>query len=148
MAFDTGDSAVGYKFIITIDGIQLPHVIDVSGLKVEMDVIEAKVQTADGKFVISKMPGPIKAGEFTITRQLTDSKTITDWWKQAMEGDVKGARKTAVVEIKDLMGASTVKSYEFENVWVKSVETSTFKAGSNEAMTEKFTVVYTTAKVK
>jgi hypothetical protein len=40
-----------------------------------------------------------------------------------------------------------VKAYEFEQVWVKSVETSTFKAGSNEGMTEKFVLTYTTGKV-
>ena len=146
MAFAPGDSAVGYKFVFKIDGIACPAVIDVTGVKLEVDKIESMTQTDAGQLVISHMPGPVKAGEITVTRQLTNDKTMSDWLASVMKGDVTGARKTASVEILDLMG-SPVKSYEFEQVWVKSVETSTFKAGSNEGMTEKFVLTYTTGKV-
>ena len=57
-----------------------------------------------------------------------------------------GSRKTAVVKILDLIGAP-VKTYEFDQCWVKSVETSGFKAGGNEGMTEKFVMTYTSGKV-
>lgn len=145
-AFDPGDSAVGYRFVFKLDGIACPAVIDVSGLKVEVDKIETKTQTHDGKMVISYMPGPFKPGEITVTRQLTDDKAMTDWLTKVMQGDVAGSRKTATVEIHDLQGKK-VKSYDFDKVWVKSVETSTFKAGANEAMTEKFTLTWVDCKV-
>src|SRR3954469_21712635 len=139
MPFDFGDGAVGYKFVFKLDGIECPAVIDVSGLKIEVEKIEVKQQTKDGKLVYSYTPGPFKPGEITVTRQLTNDKAMTDWLQKVMKGDIAGARKTASVDVLDLAGGK-VKSYEFDKVWVKSVETSEFKAGANEGMTEKFTL--------
>jgi phage tail-like protein len=147
MPLAPGDSAVGYRFLFAIDGIALDSVIDITGLKLEVDKIEAKTQTKDGKFIISHMPGPVKPGEITITRLLTDDKAITDWLTTVMAGDVSGARKTATVQITDLEGTA-IKDYEFKGVWVKSIETSGFKAGGNEGMTEKFVLTYTEGAVK
>ena len=132
-------AANGFKFLI--DGIELPKVIEVSGLKSEVDKIEMKQQTKDGKFIVHNLIGRPKAGEITVTRGLTDSKTITDWLKKVMEGDVAGARKTAAVELTDYKG-QTLKTLEFKNVWVSSVEVSSLKAGATEAATEKFTLSY------
>ena len=69
-----------------IDGIEVPKVIEVSGLKTEVDKIELKQQTKDGKYVVRQMIGRQKAGEITVTRGLTDSKTITDWLKKVIGG--------------------------------------------------------------
>ena len=146
MAFATGDGAVAYKFAFKIDGITCPSVIDVSGLKLEVDMIETKTQTADGKYVISHVPGPYKPGDITVTRQLTDDLTISDWLAVVMQGDPTKARKTASVEVLDLNGKK-IKSFDFAGVWVKSVEAGSFKAGGNEAITEKFTMTWTEAKV-
>ena len=101
---DPLDSAAAYGFRFTIDGIQIPKVNEVSGLKTEVDKIELKSRPADGKYVVRSMPGRPKAGEITVTRGLTDDKTITDWLKEVAEGDVAGARKTAAVEILDYAG--------------------------------------------
>jgi phage tail-like protein len=146
MAFATGDGAVAYKFAFKIDGITCPSVIDVSGLKLEVEMIETKTQTADGKLVISHVPGAYKPGEITVTRQLTDDLAISDWLGVVMKGDPVAARKSATVDVFDLTSAK-IKSYQFTNVWVKSVETSQFKAGSNEPLTEKFTMTWTEATV-
>ena len=138
-----GDGAVGYKFIVTIDGVQCPLVTEVSGPVLETEKIETKVQNNNTKeMMISHMPGPRKPGEITVTRQLTQDKTIIGWLQQVMKGDVTGSRKTANIEVLDFKN-QPVKTYEFQNVWCTKVETSTFKAGSSEAMTEKATLTWT-----
>lgn len=146
MPFSLGDSAVGYRFIFSIDGIECPSVTDVSGLSIEVEKIESKSQTHDGKYIISHMPGAHKPGEITITRQLTNDKTIINWLDSVIKGQITQARKTAKVEILDF-DSSPVKTYEFSNVWCTKVETSDYKAGSNDAMSEKFTLTWTEAKV-
>ncbi len=139
---DPLDSSPAYGFIVTIDGIELPKVIEVSGLKSEVDKIEHKQQTSDGKYLVRQLIGRPKAGEITITRGLTDSKTVTDWLKNVVEkGDVAGARKTAVVELHDYQG-QVLLSYNFTNCWVRSVEVNSLKAGSTELATEKFVMCY------
>jgi len=141
MPLDTYDSSAANGFIVTIDGIQIPKVTEVSGLKNEVDKIELKQQTSDGKYVVRQLAGKAKPGEFTVTRGLTESKTVTDWLKTVMEGDVKGARKTASVALLDYQGA-TIKTYNFVNCWVRLVEINALKAGAAEQATEKFTVCY------
>jgi phage tail-like protein len=124
---DPLDSSAANGFTVTIDGIQVPKVTEVSGLKAEVDKIELKQQTSDGKYVVRQLIGRPKAGEFTITRGLTDSKTITDWLKTVAQGDEAG---------------SPIKTYSFTNCWVRSVEVNSLKAGAAEQATEKFVVCF------
>jgi phage tail-like protein len=146
VALDTYDSSSANGFIVTIDGIQIPKVTEVSGLKNEVDKIELKQQTSDGKYVVRQLIGKAKAGEFSVTRGLTESTTVTDWLKKVMEGDLAGARKTASVALLDYQGA-TIKTYNFVNCWVRSVEINSLKAGAAEQATEKFTVCYDESSV-
>ncbi|MFC9335241.1 phage tail protein [Arthrobacter sp. NPDC057009] len=141
MALGDFDNSAANGFTVTIDGIEVPRVIEVSGLKSEVDKIELKQQTKDGKYVVRQLIGRPKAGELTVTRGLTDSKTVTDWLKTVMEGDVAGARKTAAVALLDYKG-ETLKTYNFVNCWVKSVELNSLKAGATEQATEKFVICY------
>jgi phage tail-like protein len=143
---DPLDSSPANGFKVVVDGIEIPKVIEVSGLKSEVDKIELKQNTNDGKYVVRQLIGRAKAGEFTITRGLTDSKTVTDWLKMVMDGDVAGARKTASVELLDYKG-ETIKTYSFLNCWVRSVELNSLKAGAAEQATEKFTVCYDESSV-
>jgi phage tail-like protein len=138
---DPLDSSAANGFIVTIDGIQVPKVNEVGGLKLEVDKVELKQQTSDGKYVVRQLIGRAKAGEFTVTRGLTDSKTVTDWLKTVTEGDVAGSRKTASVQLLDYAGAP-IKTLNFVNCWVRSVEINSLKAGAAEQATEKFTVCY------
>lgn len=141
MALGDFDNSPANAFTVTIDGIEVPRVIEVSGLKTEVDKIELKQQTKDGKYVVRQLIGRPKAGELTVTRGLTESKTVTDWLKKVMEGDVAGARKTAAVSLLDYKG-ETLKTYNFVNCWVKSVELNSLKAGATEQATEKFVICY------
>jgi phage tail-like protein len=141
MALGDFDNSPANAFTVTIDGIEVPRVIEVSGLKTEVDKIELKQQTKDGKYVVRQLIGRPNAGELTVTRGLTDSKTVSDWLKTVMEGDVAGARKTAAVALLDYKG-ETLKTYNFVNCWVKSVELNSLKAGATEQATEKFVICY------
>jgi phage tail-like protein len=136
---DALDSAIGYAFSVTIDGIEVPKVIEVSGIKLEVDKISNAQQMKDGKFDTRQYIGRRKPGSFTVTRGLTDSTTVTDWLKTVMQGDMKGARKTAEVTIYNLKGES-LRRINFRDCWVASVELSTMKAAGTEVLTEKFTV--------
>ena len=68
MALPELDSSVGHSFGLEIDGVQIKPITEVSGLKMEQDVIELKQNGPDGKYVIKKLPGRRKAGEVTLTR--------------------------------------------------------------------------------
>ena len=59
---DSFDSSPAYAFKVTIDGIEIPKVTEVSGLKNEVDKIELKQQLADGKYVARQLIGRAKTG--------------------------------------------------------------------------------------
>lgn len=139
---DAMDMATSYSFSVSIDGIEVPYVMEVSGLKAEVDMITYQEQSKSGQYVARQVMGRMKPGSFNVTRGLTDSKTVTDWLKLVMQGDIKGARKTAEVCIYTSDGQQ-LKRLNFRNVWVKDVELGgSLKAGSTEALTEKFTVCW------
>src|SRR3982751_2749655 len=136
MALADLDTSVGHSFGLEVDGVQIKQIQEVSGLKMEQDVIELKQNTADGKYVIKKLPGRIKAGEVTFTRGLTEDTSFEKWIKDSRFGKMGDARKGGAVMVFDFEG-NAIKRYKLENAWPKSLEIGTLKAGDTSVLTEK-----------
>jgi phage tail-like protein len=141
MALPDLDSSVGHSFGLDIDGVMIKNINEVSGLKMEQDVIELKENTADGKFIIKKLPGRPKAGEVTLTRGLTGDNSFEKWIKDSQFGKMTDARKGGAIHVYDYEG-KPIKRYKLTNAWPKSLEIGTLTAGSTNVLTEKLTVTY------
>jgi phage tail-like protein len=141
MALPDSDSTVGHSFGLEIDGIQITHITEVSGLKMEQDVIELKENGTDGKYQIKKLPGRWKAGEVTLTRGLTGDQSFEKWIKDSQFGKMADVRKGGAIIVYDFEGAP-LKRYTLTNAWPKSLEISTLKAGDTSVLTEKLVVTY------
>jgi len=139
MAFPEMDSGVGHSFGLEIDGVQIKSITEVSGLKMEMDVIELKENGPDGKYVVKKLPGRWKAPEVTLTRGLTEDSSFDGWIKDSQFGKMGTARKGGAIIVYDYEGAP-VKRYKLTNAWPKSLEISALKAGDTSVLTEKLVV--------
>ncbi|WP_448612536.1 phage tail protein [Modestobacter sp. URMC 112] len=135
------DSAVGCSFGLEVQGIAIAAITEVSGLKMEQDVIELKQNGPDGKYVIKKLPGRWKAGECTLTRGLTDDKGFDDWIKDSQFGKMANSRKSGSIIVFDYEGAE-IKRYNLTGAWAKSLEIGSLKAGDTSVLTEKLTVTY------
>ena len=90
------DSSVGHSFGLEFDSVLIKRITEVSGLKMEQDVIELKQNTADGKYAIKKLPGRPKAGEVTVTRGLTEDNSFEKWIKDSRFGKMTNARRNGV----------------------------------------------------
>jgi phage tail-like protein len=141
MALPDSDSTVGHSFGLEIDGIQITHITEVGGLKMEQDVIELKENGTDGKYQIKKLPGRWKAGEVTLTRGLTGDQSFEKWIKDSQFGKMADVRKGGAIIVYDFEGAP-LKRYTLTNAWPKSLEISTLKAGDTSVLTEKLVVTY------
>ena len=135
------DKAVGHSFGLEIDGVQIKQIQEISGLKMEQDVIELKQNSADGKYIIKKLPGRFKAGEITLTRGLTSDNSFDKWIKDSRFGKMGDARMGGSVQIYDFEG-NPLKRYKLTNAWPKSLEISTLKAGDTSVLTEKLVITY------
>jgi|SoiMethySBSTD1v2_1073268.scaffolds.fasta_scaffold1226183_2 phage tail-like protein len=142
MPLPENDSSVGHSFGLEFDGIQIKSITEVSGLKMEQDVIEYKSNTAsDGKYVVKKLPGRWKAGECTLTRALTDDSSFDKWVKDSQLGKMDGARKGGAIVVYDFEG-NAVKRYKITNAWPKSLEVTSLKAGDTSVLSEKLVLTY------
>lgn len=137
------DTSVGHSFGLEFDGVVIQHIQEVSGLKMEQDVIELKQNTFDGKYMIKKLPGRWKAGEITLTRGLTSDNSFEDWIKNSQLGKMADARKNGAVIVYDYEGAE-IQRYTVTNAWAKSLELGTLKAGDTSVVTEKLVLTYET----
>jgi phage tail-like protein len=137
--FDTG---VGWSFGIVVDGIEFKEIQEVDGIKLEVDEIELKANTPDGKWVNKRLPGRKKAGEITLTRGITDDKSWNTWIKEVWEGHITKARKNGEITVYNYDGLKPVQRFKFVNGWPKSIEYGSFKAGDTTVMTEKLTIVH------
>ncbi|WP_229397616.1 phage tail protein [Micromonospora okii] len=141
------DSAVGHSFGLEVDSIIIRQITEVTGLKMEQDVIEYKSNTADGKFTVRKAPGAPKAGEVTLTRGLTADNSFERWIKDCRFGKMGDARKGGAIIVFDYEGFP-IKRYKLTNAWAKSLEISSLKAGDTSVLTEKLVVTYEAMEVE
>lgn len=134
-----GDKGVGHSFGLEVDGVQIKSITEVSGLKMEQDVIELKENGPDGKYVIRKLPGRWKAPEVTLTRGLSADTSFDKWIKDSQFGKMGDVRKGGAIIVYDYEGAP-VKRYKLTNAWPKSLEIGSLKAGDTSVLTEKLVV--------
>lgn len=141
MALPDFDAGVGHSFGLEFDSVVIKQIQEITGLKMEQDVIEMKSNTADGKYMIKKLPGRHKAGEITLTRGLTADNSFEKWAQDSEMGNMSSARKGGAVIVYDYMGAP-IKRYKLTNAWPKSLEIGSMKAGDTTVLTEKLVLTY------
>jgi phage tail-like protein len=141
MALPDLDKSVGHSFGLEFDGIQIKQIQEVSGLKMEQDIIELKQNSSDGKYVIKKVSGSLKAGELTLTRGLTEDASFEKLIKASRFGEMGDARKNGAIVVYDYEG-NPLKRYKLTNAWPKSLEIGTIKATDASVLTEKLVITY------
>ncbi|CAG7642866.1 phage tail protein [Actinacidiphila bryophytorum] len=141
MALPDLDTSVGHSFGLEFDGVVIKQITEVTGLKMEQDVIELKQNTSDGKYVIKKLPGRPKAGEVTLTRGLTADQSFEKWIKDSRFGKMGDSRKGGAIIVFDYEG-NAIKRYTLVNAWPKSLEIGSLKAGDTSVLTEKVVLTY------
>src|SRR4051812_42607360 len=120
------DGSTGYSFGLEIDGVVIKNITQMSGLKIEQDVIESKENTADGGYVVKKLPGRWKAGECTLTRALGGDDSFQLLIKNSqLRGRTTPAR--AARSSSSIFEGKEVKRYHLHNAWPKSLEIETLK---------------------
>jgi phage tail-like protein len=141
MALPNLGKAVGHSFGLEFDGVQIKHIQEVSGLKLERDVIELTQTTSDGKHMVRKLPGRFKMGEITLTRSLVKDDSFENWIKASGFGTTTAARKGGHVTVFDYEG-TVLKRYTLINAWPKSLEIGAMMEGDTSVLTEKLVLTY------
>ena len=136
MALPERNSAVGHSFGLEFDGITIKSITEISGLKMEQDVVELKENGPDGKYVIHRLPGKPKAPDVTLTRGLSEDQSFEKWVKDSHFGKMGNVRKGGAIIVYDYEG-NAIKRYKLTNAWPKSLEIGSLKAGDTSYLQEK-----------
>ncbi|MEO5609740.1 MAG: phage tail protein [Ornithinibacter sp.] len=136
------DGGVGHSFGLELDGVRVSMLTEVTGLTVERDVIEFREGGADGTQIVRKLPGRLKSGEVTLSRDLTADSAFEQWMND-VTNDVAAAAATrnAAVLVLDRQG-QRVATFTLTRAWPKKLEYAGLKAGAAEPMAERLTLVH------
>jgi len=134
------DALASYTFAIEIDRTEIAQFSELSGLASEVDVIELKENTPDGKLVHHKAPGAIKPATLTLKRAKNASKALWDWHDAVRLGKISDARRNGSVVLKSYDGTEVAR-WNFMNAFPSKVSVSTLKAGANEVLMEEVSIV-------
>ena len=123
---ESPESPRGDGLVVTVNGVELPDVFEVSGL-LRSDVsgpdpIELKQQTDDGKYVVRQLKGRAKTGQFTVTRGIDRAVPIDDWFREALGRDVASHPFEVVVVTRDQAGTPR-ETFAYGKCHVRSIET-------------------------
>lgn len=134
------DALANCHFGVEVDGVTIALFQELSGVTSEIDVIELKQNTADGKYVIHKLPGNRKPPNITLKRGKDTSMDMWNWHQKVYQGKVSDARKNGSIVLYDY-DHTEVGRYNFVNAWPSKVSMSTLKSGANEVLMEEVTIV-------
>lgn len=115
------DSGVGLSFGLEVDGVLTTMLTEVSGLRLERDVIELKENGPDGTVQVKRLPGQPKAGEVGLTRLLTADTTFETWAQDSSLRGASGGPGTVTIVVFDAAGLS-VRRYTLIDAWPSKLE--------------------------
>lgn len=124
---------------IEIDGVSLAQFQEMSGLSIERQVTEHRATLPGGQEVIKKLPGPLKFGDITLQRAMTDNDELYTWIQQVVEGRIDEARRNGSLVQYDTQ-FNEVNRWDFQNAWPSKWEGPSGKANANEVAVEKVTL--------
>ena len=142
------DPIVARNFYLEIDGENLV-LSGVSGLEIELNVVEIQQNGKDGKQQhIKTLGGVLKAPEITIERMApADAKNdpLWKWFMQIRDGGMKITnraqhRKNGSIVLYD-SAYDEVGRFNFYNGWPSKIATDALSTDSNEAMKESIVLV-------
>jgi len=135
------DLTPSFIFVLEVDSVEMGSFRKCSGIESETETIEYKEATKDGKMIIRKVPGAMKWADITMERRIDDSKSLWEWRKQVIEGDIDAARRHGSIVAKNSK-MEEVARWNFEAGWPSKWTGADFDAGSNEVATEKVVITH------
>jgi phage tail-like protein len=132
MAGARRDPFKNYSFLVEIDGIASSAFKSVSGLAAEAEVIEYR-EGSDPVSSSRKLPGRVRYPNVRLSRGLTTSRDLWDWWETVVNGTVE-RRNVAITLLDD--SRTPVLRWLLRDAWVAKFEAPELDASANEVAIE------------
>ena len=123
-------------------GTQLAAFKTISGISLELNVVESQHAIRGGKTQVTKSvnAGGVKPGKLTCTRGLILDDSMWNWIQDAIDGDMAKARKNISILLYSAQGGKPIKSYNFRNAFPSGWSLGDLDAGGTDALMETLTI--------
>ena len=132
------DPFLACNFRVEIDGIPTASFSEVSGLEVEIDVVEYR-NGNDTQNSVRKLPGLNKVTDITLKRGITLDSSLWDWINSFVQGNV--SRRTMSIILQDELHNDVIR-WSLSNAWPRKWGGPVFNAKSNEVAIETLVISY------
>lgn len=128
-------------WFLDASGTQLASFKTVSGISLELNVVEVQEAIAGGKTQVTKSvaAGGVKPGKLTCTRGLVLDDSMWKWIQDTIDGNMVKARKNISIVLYDAMGKET-KRYNFRNAFPSGWSLGDMDAAGTDALMETLTI--------
>lgn len=121
-----------FNFLVVIDGVGQSSFSEVSGLAVEVTVIEYR-EGSDNVLTVRKIPGLVKYTNITLKRGVTTDLSLWNWFSRAVQGQVQ--RTAVVINLLDDQNQPVAK-WSVREAWPCKYEGPDLKARGNDVAIE------------
>ncbi len=124
---------------VEVDGVLATFVSEVSGLRLERDVIELQQTGPDGTTVVRRLPGRLRSGEVALTRGRGADDGFERWMRDPDLGEHGGSVVTLTVFDE---AQERVAAYVLTDAWPRRLDIGGLTAATATVLTETLTLVY------
>ena len=140
MASEDTDPYGNYYFALEINGTEVAHFMECSGLKTTAEVFEIEEGGLNGRS--HKRPGRSKRDNIVLRYASSTSTFLLEWRDRYLQ-DKFAERKSTTGVIKLMNNAGEVlRRYEFVNAWPVSWEGPSLSSGSSELAVESLEIAH------
>lgn len=132
------DPFKNYSFRVEIDGIASAAFKSVSGLAAEAEVIDYR-EGSDRLSSSRKLPGRVRYSNVILTRGITTSHDLWDWWQAVVDGALQ--RRNVAITLLDDSGNEVVR-WNLRDAWIAKIEGPNLEAGGNEVAIESIELAH------
>jgi phage tail-like protein len=129
---------VGSWFTIELKKAKIEGITEVSGLAIEIDVVDYTQVDAKGTTVSKKRPGGTKFTDITLKRPMSKDKSLFQWAKDIRDGKDDFRADGAIVLLN--IGRKEVGRWTFLNAWPSKWSASDLDVGTDDPMIEEVTL--------
>lgn len=126
-----------YNFLFEMQGLRVATFSNVSGLAIQMDVIE--VRDGGDPAYVRTLPGLVRYPRITLSWGVTTSSDMWDWMNTAINGQV--SKKDAAIICIGSDGQTEMLRYNMTGVWPCAWTGCELDASRSEAAIEHMTLV-------
>jgi phage tail-like protein len=137
------DYATAHAWGFEVDGNSYTMLTEISGVSMELDIIDEKMNNSAGLYISVRAPGRKKMGEFTVKRGFTDNKDWSKWYDDTAKGLMPDVRRGGAIVLLDHTFAELQRFVFMDAMPKKYGISGSLKAGATEGAIEELVLVHT-----